>query len=45
MYTQRMKQPDVYAQLSVLIVHIVLMSLAGDSVLANGNNLVLEQVK
>ncbi len=40
-----MKQPDVYAQLSVLTVPIVLMTLAGNGVLANGNNLMFEQVK
>lgn len=35
MHTQCMKPPDVYAQHSVLIVPTMLMSLAGNGVLAN----------
>ncbi len=45
MHTQCMKPPDVYAQHSVLIVPTMLMSLAGNGVLANGNNLMFQQVK
>ena len=45
MHTQRIKLPDVYAQHSVLIVPTTLMSLAGDGILANGNNMLSQQVQ
>ena len=45
MHTQRMKLPDVYAQHRALIVPTTLMSLAGNGVLINGNNMLSQHVK